>query len=205
MQPLHLIIPNNINFKILNDLWFFPGGRWWLRCVVYYRWGKPYHIPHLQQILLPQHCKKTNIKKRRQRDDQFIIYLSLSFSLSLSLCVTYRTPTASVSTSLRPCLTSDHFLRWRIVGGQWTMKSSCCWKMGKSTCNRDTPAQAMSLCVGLHWLKPNTVLLTGLHFHILGAGHSTLSDIKGGFYLFLFIFQSCTVFGAVKAKSCAVT
>lgn len=205
MQPLHLNNPNSINFEFLNDLWFFPGGRWWLRCVLHYCWGKPYHIPHLQQILLPQHCKKTNIKKRRQRDDHLsFIYHSL-FLLSLSLCVTYRTPTALVSTSPRPCLTSDHFLRRRIVEGLWTMKSRCCWKMGKSTCNRDTHARAMSLCVVLHWLKPNTVLLTGLHFHILGAGHSTPSDIKEGFYLFVFIFQSCTVFGAVKAKSCAVT
>lgn len=128
----------------------------------------------------PNTVRRQTLKKRKKedRDDQFIIYLSLS----LPLCVTYRTPTALVSTSPRPCLTSDHFLRRRIVGGQWTMKSRCCWKMGKSTCNRDT--QAMSLCVGLHWLKPNTVLLTVLHFHILGAGHSTLSDIKGGFYLY---------------------
>lgn len=52
--------------------WFFPGGRWWLRCVLYYRWGKPYHIPHLQQILLPQHCKKTNNKK----EDKEMTHLS---------------------------------------------------------------------------------------------------------------------------------
>lgn len=32
-----------------------------------------------------------------------------------------------------------------------------------------------------------------LHFHIIGAAHSTLSDKKSSCYLFLFLFQSCAV------------
>lgn len=41
-----------------------------------------------------------------------------------------------------------------------------------------------------------------LHFHVLEAGHSTLSDEKRGFYLFIFICRSCVVFVAEVKLRC---
>lgn len=77
----------------LTDPFFFPGGWWWLWCVVYHCWGKSYHIPHLQQILLSQHCKINHKREKHHQKwhTQFIISESvLSFvpccCLSVSLC-----------------------------------------------------------------------------------------------------------------------
>lgn len=124
----------------LTDPLFFPGGWWWLWCVVYHCWGKSYHIPHLQQILLSQHCKINHKREKHHQKlhTQFRISQSvLSFvpRCCLSLCVTCRSHAALVSTFPRPCLTSKPFSRWNSVIKRKGMTSSRSWKMERITCD----------------------------------------------------------------------
>lgn len=77
-------------FVTLTDLLFFPGGWWRLWCVLYHCGGKPYHIPHLQQILLSQHCKKDQRPPRKtppKKDISTIWICPLLCALSPSVCL----------------------------------------------------------------------------------------------------------------------
>lgn len=123
---------------------------------------------------------------------------SLSLALLLSYRMTLRTHTGLVSTFGRPCLILKHFSRQRIVRRQWHTQNTSSWKMGRSTYERDCSA------VWCIWLAQNCLSLLQnslmkrkccgdrLHLHIVGVGHSTLSN-KKSCYLFLFICQSCVI------------
>lgn len=173
---------------ILTALFFFPGGWWWLWCVLYYCWGKPYHIPHLQQILLSQHCKKDQWPKPKntnKKNAPFIIFESVlcSVSPSPSVCVTCRTRVASVSTFPRPCLTSERFSRWSTRRKRRGMKSSSSssWKTGRSTCDRE--AKSHPSCSSL--LKTEHFALS----HFRSWPFHTVRR-KGRFFLFIYLYMS---------------
>lgn len=134
----------------------------------------------------------------------FTLSLSLSPSLLLPNCVTCRTHTGLVSTSGRPWLISRRFSSLKTIRRLWSMQSIRSWKMGKSTYNRHCAAFVSQEKPVLVFA---TLLVTGCTSdlfcysgHILGAGHSTLSDRRTSCYssnLFLFIhyytFQNCVV------------
>ncbi len=173
------------------------GGWWWLWCVLHNCRGKPHHIPHFQQVLLPWHSKSTKWEQcilwiylyvllmlYFKTQHSFSLSLSLSLSLLLSFCVTCRTHTGLVSTFGRPCLISKHFSSLKMMKRRWWSKQSMdSWKMGKSSYNRHC---GMVCCI---WLTYNlwvsfiktkfwwhVALFAFLVGHIVGAGHSTLSE-----------------------------
>lgn len=125
--------------------------------------------------------------------------LPLCLALLLSYCMTLRTPTGLVSTFGRPCLILKHFSRQRVVRRQRHMQNTSSWKMGRSTYEIDCLAVwCISLMQSL-WssLQQNSLIERKccgdrLHLHIVGVGHSTLSN-KKSCYLFLFICQSCVI------------
>lgn len=143
-----------------------------------------------------------------QLSDLRSVFHSLSLSLSPSLllpnCVTCRTHTGLVSTSGRPWLISRRFSSLKTIRRLWSMQSIRSWKMGKSTYNGQCAAFVSQEKPVLVF---TTLLVTGCTSdlfcysgHILGAGHSTLSDRRTSCYssnLFLFIhyytFQNCVV------------
>lgn len=182
-----------------------PAGGWWrLWCVLYNCWGEPHHIPHLLQVLLPRHSKST---KWHQHicvwvTSQLAVKTQLCISLSLLMphCVTCRTHTGLVSTSGRPWLISRPFSSLKTIRRLWSI-----WKMGKSTYNGhcaavDSQEKPMSVFAMLLVTGCTSDLFFCYSGHILGAGHSTLSDRRTSCYssnLFLFIhyytFQNCVV------------